>query len=95
MGPLNDNGGLSRRLGLATLAVYGVGDILGAGIYALVGKVIGIAGPAAWVSFVIAAVLAALTGLTYAEFSSRVPRAAGAAAYCEVAFGRPVVTFVI
>jgi basic amino acid/polyamine antiporter, APA family len=77
---------LARHLGLGMLVLYGIGDILGAGIYALVGKVAGEAGSAAWLSFLFSAILAAVTGLSYAELSSRVPRAAGAAAYCAEAF---------
>jgi APA family basic amino acid/polyamine antiporter len=53
----------------------GIGIILGAGIYALVGEAAGIAGNAVWVSFVIAAAMAALTGLSYAELASAYPHA--------------------
>lgn len=53
------------------------------------------AGTGAWISFLISAGLAALTGLTYAEFCSRVPKASGAAAFCEAAFRRPPLTFLI
>lgn len=77
---------LARRLGFFSLAVYGVGDILGAGIYALVGKVVGIAGSGAWLTFLAAAVVAGLTGLSYAELSARFPVAGGAAAFVGRAF---------
>lgn len=77
---------LARRLGLGALILYGIGDVLGAGIYALVGKVAAEAGRGAWLSFLVSAVLAALTGLTYAEFAARVPKSAGAAAYAGAAF---------
>lgn len=86
---------LAPRLGLAALVLYGVGDILGAGIYALAGKVVGVAGTGAWASFLMSATLAGLTGFTYAELSSRIPRAGGAAAYVEAAFNRPLATFVV
>ena len=72
---------LKRTLGPVAITLYAVGDILGAGIYALVGKVVGVAGTAAWLSFGVAALLAVFTGFTYAELSSRHPVAAGAAAY--------------
>lgn len=85
---------LRRVLGLWALTIYAVGDILGAGIYALVGKVAGVAGSDAWLSFIVSACLAALTGLTYAEFSSRYPLAGGAAAYCRRALGRRMAFFV-
>lgn len=85
--------GLARRLGFTALIFYGVGDVLGAGIYALVGKVVGLAGPGAWLSFIAAGVVAVLTGLSYAELSSRVPSAAGAAAFVKKAFpGRLIAT---
>lgn len=84
---------LRRTLGATAITVYVIGDTLGAGIYALVGKVVALAGPGAWVSFVASAVIALLTGLTYAELSSRFPVAAGAAAYCRRAFPYPVVAF--
>jgi len=86
---------LNRVLGLFALTVYGVGDILGAGIYALVGKVAEISGPAAWLSFLVAAVVAVLTGLSYAELSSRQPFCAGAADYCRRAFSHPIWAFLV
>lgn len=65
----------------------GVGVILGAGIYALVGKAAGLAGNAVWVSFLGAAAFSALTGLSYAELSSFIPRAGGEYYYAQRAFG--------
>ena len=72
---------LRRSIGFLLLVGYGVGTIVGAGIYVLVGEVIERAGPAAPLSFIIAGGVAALTGLSYAELSSRFPEAAGAATY--------------
>ncbi len=40
----NSQTGLIRALGLGALIIYGVGDILGAGVYALIGKIAGHAG---------------------------------------------------
>jgi amino acid transporter len=74
---------LKRTLSLAQLVLYGLGTILGAGIYVLVGKVAGLAGLYAPVAFVVAAVLAGLTGLSYAELSARYPRSAGEAVYVQ------------
>lgn len=86
---------LARRLGFFSLVVYGIGDILGAGIYALVGKVIALAGPNAWLTFVLAAATAILTGLSYAELAARHPVAGGAAAYVRRAFpGRLAATLI-
>lgn len=88
--PATSNGGtgLRRRLGLAALIAYGVGDILGAGIYALVGKVTGQAGVWGWLSFLVAMGIASLTGLSYAELVTRFPRSGGEAHFCQRAFGR-------
>ena len=86
---------LHRTLGAVAITVYAVGDVLGAGIYALVGTVVAEAGSAAPISFLISALVAFLTGLTYAELSSRFPFAGGASAYCTRAFPHPLVAFVI
>jgi amino acid transporter len=74
---------LRRRLGFWLLAAYGTGTIVGAGIYVLVGEVIEDAGQAAPLSFALAGLVAALTGLSYCELASRFPEAAGAAAYAK------------
>jgi amino acid transporter len=79
---------LRRVLGLWILVFYGLGSIVGAGIYVLIGAVAGVAGYAAPLAFVGAGVLAGLTGLSYAELSARYPEAAGAAAYVQEGFGR-------
>jgi basic amino acid/polyamine antiporter, APA family len=78
---------LRRVLGTLLLVFYGLGVIIGAGIYVLVGSVVSVAGEAAPWSFVLAGVLAGLTGLCYAELAVRFPEAAGAAAYVKEAFG--------
>ena len=62
---------LKRDLGLFETTLMGVGIILGAGIYVLIGAAAGIAGNSVWMSFAIASVVAIFTGLSYAEFSSR------------------------
>lgn len=80
---------------MLAITAFGVGDILGAGVYGLVGKVTGCVGPAAWMSYVLAGLVAALTGLTYAEWTSRHPRAGGAAHFCESAYRVPLVTFLV
>jgi basic amino acid/polyamine antiporter, APA family len=69
------------------LVLYGLGVIIGAGIYVLVGTIAATAGGAAPWSFVLAGILAAMTGLSYAELAGRFPEAAGAAAYIKEAFG--------
>jgi basic amino acid/polyamine antiporter, APA family len=80
--------GLQRVLGFWALTAYGVGDILGAGIYALVGQVAGLAGHLTFLAFLLAVVIASLTALSFAELAGRFPRSAGEAYYVHRAFGR-------
>lgn len=87
--------GLKRSLGFWELVLYGLGVILGAGIYALIGAGAGVAGNAVWLSFALAACIAAFTGLSYAELSSMFPRAAAEYNYTKRAFGRRCFSFVI
>lgn len=77
---------LERRLGLGLLTAYGVGVMVGAGIYVLVGTVVGHAGIWAPLAFVLAGVVALFSALSYAEFATRLPEAAGQAAYIERGF---------
>lgn len=81
-----NNTALKRSLNLPLLTLYGLGTILGAGIYVLVGKVAGIAGMYTPFAFLLAAVLAAFTGYSYARLSVRFPRSAGEALYVSRAF---------
>ncbi len=77
---------LKRSLSLPLITFYGLGTILGAGIYVLIGKVAGAAGMYAPVSFGLAAVIAGFTAFSYAELSARYPRSAGEAVYVQEAF---------
>jgi APA family basic amino acid/polyamine antiporter len=69
---------LQRSIGLVALTLYGVGDILGAGIYGLVGKAAGQMGNTVWLAFLTSMIAAGLTGLSYASLGSRHPKAGGA-----------------
>ncbi len=86
---------LVRSMGLAALTIYGVGDMLGSGIYALVGRAAGMMGSAVWLAFCASMVPALLTGLAYASIGSRYPRAAGAAYVVNRAFRRPFISYVV
>ena len=77
---------LKRVFNLPTLVIYGVGDILGAGIYAVVGKIAGLSGALVWASFLVAMSVAALTALSYAELGSRLPFSGGVAVFVHRAF---------
>ena len=77
---------MPKTMGLFALTIYGVGDMLGAGIYALIGRAAGLMGNAVWLGFVASMVAAMFTGLSYAALGSRYPKAAGAAYVTERAF---------
>src|SRR5262245_60037708 len=77
---------LRRVLGLTEVTAGGVGIIIGAGIYVLLGVATAHAGPMVWAAFLMAAALSALTGLSYAELSSMFPSAAGEYEYTRRAF---------
>ena len=79
---------LKRELSLWQTTMMGIGIIIGAGIYALLGKAAGMAGNGIWISFIVAAFVAALTGLSYAELSSIFPKAGAEYVYTKKAFGR-------
>jgi len=79
---------LKRGLGLIQTSVYGIGLILGAGIYAIIGEAAGLAGESILFSILIASLVAALTGLSYCELSSIFPLAEGDYIYVRSAFGR-------
>ena len=86
---------LRRALGLGAITLYGIGDILGAGIYALVGKVAGVAGSQSWMSFAGALFVAGFTALSYAELVGRYPRSGSEAYYVRQAVPSPVLGFFI
>lgn len=78
--------GLTKSLGLVRLSLYGIGTIIGAGIYAVIGPVAEAAGSAIWLSFVLAALISALTGLSYAELASSLPSAGAEHSFLRQAF---------
>lgn len=86
---------LKRTLSLSAMVFYGLGTIIGAGIYVLIGKIVSEAGAWAPGSFVIAAVIASFTGLSYAELVGRYPRSAGEAVYVEHAFKQSWLTTLV
>jgi basic amino acid/polyamine antiporter, APA family len=88
-------GGLRRVISGRMLLLFVVGDVLGAGIYALVGEVGGRVGGAIWTAFVAALGLALFTAFAYAELVTKYPKAAGAALYVNKAWRRPFVTFLV
>jgi APA family basic amino acid/polyamine antiporter len=79
---------LKRSLGLFEVTVSGVGVILGAGIYALLGQGTALAGNAVWLAFLLSALMAVFTGLSYAELAAAFPRAGAEYEYVNRAFGQ-------
>ena len=86
---------LKRELTLFDLIFYGMGIILGAGIYVLIGHATAEAGSAVWMSFVVAAIIASFTGLSYAELSSMYPKDAAEYTYVKTDFKDTTTGFVI
>ncbi len=87
-------GKLKRELGLFSVTVAGIGIILGAGIYALIGLGAGETGNTIWLSFLISAIVAAFTGLSYAELSSIFKDDSGEYDYIKVGFGNKLAVFI-
>ena len=86
---------LKRVMGPKLLLLFIVGDILGAGIYAVTGDIAGEVGGMAWLPFLIAFAVATLTAFSYLELVTRFPQAAGAALYAHKAFGVHFITFLV
>lgn len=86
---------LRRVMGPGLLLFFILGDILGTGVYALIGDVAAEVGGAAWVAFLLAFLIAAVTALSYLELVTKYPQAAGAALYAQKAFGNQFVTFLV
>ncbi len=86
---------LKRAIGPAQLTLLGVGSMLGAGIYGLIGKAAGVMGGAVWIAFLVAMVAALLTGVSYASIASRYPKAGGAAYAAQRAYRKPWLSYLI
>lgn len=77
------------------MMLYGLGSMLGSGIYGLIGQAAGQVGNAVWLAFLVALVAALLTSLSYASLGSRYPRAGGAAYVTERAYGSRLLSFTV
>ncbi|WP_316300828.1 APC family permease [Clavibacter michiganensis] len=86
---------MKRSITVKQLYFYVVGDVLGSGIYVLVGLVAAAVGGAFWMAFLVGVSIATITGLAYAELVTKYPQAAGASLYINKAFRSPVLTFFI
>ena len=86
---------LKRHMSLFHLTMYGVGLILGAGIYVLIGESAGFAGNSMWVSFLLGVIVAMFAGLSYAELSALFPKAAAEYTFVKNAFKNNFFAFII
>ena len=93
--PASEDTRLRRVITPKLLLLFVLGDILGGGIYALVGEVSLETGGAIWIAFTLALVMALFTAGSYAELVSKYPRAGGAGLYVQRAFGHPFVSFMV
>ncbi len=94
--PVDDeDSGLRRSITGRQLFFYTLGDVLGSGIYVLIGLVAAAVGGAFWLAFALGVTVAAITGSAYAELVTKYPQAAGAALYVKKAFGSRALTFLV
>jgi APA family basic amino acid/polyamine antiporter len=84
---------LKRELTLWDIIIYGVGVIIGAGIYGLIGEASCYLHASTWLAFLAAGIVSILVGLNYAELSSMIPKAGSAYAYVKEAFKRERLAF--
>jgi amino acid transporter len=86
---------LKRSITGRLLFFYTLGDVLGSGIYVLIGLVAAAVGGAFWIAFALGVAVAAITGAAYAELVTKYPQAAGASLYVNKAFCNRPLTFLI
>ena len=86
---------LRRGIGGPLLFAFILGDVLGAGIYALMGVLSERVGGMLWAPLLAALLLALLTAGSYAELVTKYPRAGGAAVFAERAFKNTLVSFLV
>lgn len=86
---------LKRDISGKMLYLFILGDVLGAGIYALIGQIAGEVGGVTWVPMIVALLLALLTAASYAELVTKYPKAGGSAVFAERAYKRPIVSFLV
>ena len=86
---------LAQTIGGWQIMFYGLGSMLGAGIYALIGKAAAGLGNAVWLAFLMAMIGAMLTGLSYACVGGRYAKAGGAAYVTQRSLRKPLLSYVI
>lgn len=88
-------GKLKRKITGPLLYLFILGDVLGAGIYALMGVLSEDVGGMLWAPLLVALLLALLTAGSYAELVTKYPKAGGAAVFAERAYRQPLVSFLV
>ena len=91
----DDDSGLKRSITGVQLFFYTLGDVLGSGIYVLIGLVAAAVGGAFWIAFAAGVTVAAITGSAYAELVTKYPQAAGSSLYVQKAFNNKALTFLV
>lgn len=96
-GPATEPSGTRLHKGITgtLLFVFILGDVLGAGVYALTGVLAADAGGLMWAPIVLALGMALLTAASYAELVTKYPRAGGAAVFAQRAYRRPMISFLV
>ena len=91
------NSGSKLKQGITgpLLFLFILGDVLGAGIYALMGSLSADVGGALWAPLAVALLLALLTAGSYAELVTKYPKAGGAAIFAERAYKQPLISFLV
>ncbi|OAN40677.1 APC family permease [Mycolicibacterium iranicum] len=93
--PTTESTKLARKITGPLLFLFILGDVLGAGIYALMGELSAEVGGMLWAPLAVALALALLTAGSYAELVTKYPRAGGASVFAERAFGKPLISFLV
>ncbi len=86
---------LRRAVTGPLLFLFILGDVLGAGVYALVGEMSAESGGMLWLPLLVALLMALLTAASYAELVTKYPQAGGSAVYAQRAYGRPLLSFLV
>lgn len=92
---IDDTTRLARNVSGPLLFLFILGDVLGAGVYALVGELSAESGGMLWLPLLVALGMALLTASSYAELVTKYPRAGGSAVYAQKAYGRPLLSFLV
>jgi APA family basic amino acid/polyamine antiporter len=86
---------LKRAITLPRMLLFILGDVLGAGVYVLIGQIAAEVGGAVWAPFLLALAFAMLTAFSYAELVTKYPRAGGAAVFVHRAFHNSLLSFIV